>query len=216
MRLDVWSDIACPWCLLGKRRLEKALEGMGPRGKDVEIHWRAFELQPALPTEGAPRSFLEAKLGGPEKLQKAQAHIAGLGKLVGIDYAFEKQERVSNTRLAHRAIALGGALPAEAAAAQTRTALVEAFFRAHFEEGKDISPLATVLDVAARVGVDRAWLERELKGDGGLQEVLEDETMAGELGIGGVPCFVANMKVAVSGAQDVETFQQFLDEAMRG
>lgn len=208
MRLDVWSDIACPWCLLGKRRLEKALEGMGPRGKDVEIHWRAFELQPALPTEGAPRSFLEAKLGGPEKLQKAQAHIAGLGKLVGIDYAFEKQERVSNTRLAHRAIALGGA--------DKRTALIDAFFRAHFEEGKDVSPLATVLDVAASVGVDRAWLERELKGDGGLKEVLEDETMAGELGIGGVPCFVANMKVAVSGAQDVETFQQFLDEAMRG
>lgn len=205
MRLDVWSDIACPWCLLGKRRLEKALALRG-RG-DIEVHWRAFELQPDIPADGLPRSFLEEKLGGRDRLERAQKHIEVLGKEVGVNYAFEKHLRVSNTRLAHRAIALAG---------DKQGALVDAFFRAHFEEGRDISPLSAVLDVAAAAGLDRAWLESELRGEGGLAQVLADEQLAQELGIQGVPCFVAEMKVAVSGAQDVETFQQFLDEAVRG
>lgn len=206
MRLDVWSDIACPWCLLGKRRLEQAL-ALLPAGGSVEVHWRAFELQPTMPADGQPRAFLEKKLGGPERLRRAQLHIAALGKEVGLNYAFDKQERVSNTRLAHRAVALAG---------ERQGALVDALFRAHFEEGRDLSPLPAVLDVAAGVGLDRAWLEAELRGQGGLAAVLADEQLAQELGIAGVPCFVADMKVAVSGAQDTETLRQFLDEAARG
>lgn len=203
MRLDVWSDFACPWCLLGKRRLEHALEGRD----DVDVHWRAYELQPDMPADGQPRSVLERKLGGPERLQQAQARITGLGAAIGLQYAFEKQQRMSNTRLAHRAVALAG---------EHRAALVDALFRAHFEEGLDLSPRSAVVDVAAAVGLDRPTLERALQGDGGLKDVLADQALAGELGIRGVPCFVADMKVSVSGAQEVETFRQFLEEAASG
>lgn len=202
MKLDVWSDIACPWCFLGKRRLEQALAGRS----DVVVQWRAFELQPDLPPDGAPRSFLEAKLGGPERLRSAQAHIAALGAELGISYRFERQARVSNTRLAHRAIAL--APDAE------RADLVDAFYRAHFEEGRDVSPLATVVEIARPfcTGCD---LEAELRGKGGLDDVLADEALARELGIEGVPCFVADMRVAMSGAQGIHTMRKFLDEAGR-
>ena len=200
-RLDVWSDIACPWCFLGKRRLEQALALLpGAPDHGVQVVWRAFELQPAMAPDGAPRAELEKKLGGPERLARAQAHIAALGREVGIAYAFEKQERLSNTRLAHRAIAL--------APEEQRGALVDAFFRAHFEEGRDISPLATVVDIAKGAGVDV-----DLSGDAGLASVLADEQLAAEVGIRGVPCFVLDMRTAVSGAQDVDTLRDFLDTA---
>jgi predicted DsbA family dithiol-disulfide isomerase len=195
MQLDVWSDIACPWCFLGKRRLARALDGR----KDVTVRWRAFELQPGMPAEGGSLAELEKKLGGPERMARAHAHIAKLGADVGITYAFEKRTKLSNTRMAHRAIALA---PPEKA-----DALVDALFRAHFEEGRDLSPRETVEEIARSVGVDVT-----LEGDAGLASVLEDEEMANTLGIGGVPCFVANMRAAVSGAQDVDTLRGFLDD----
>jgi predicted DsbA family dithiol-disulfide isomerase len=196
LQLDVWSDIACPWCFLGKRRLDKALEG---RSGDVVVRWRAFELQPGMSPDGAPLAELERKLGGKERLQRAQAHIAKLGEDVGIRYGFAKQTKLSNTRNAHRAIAL--APPDQA------TALVDALFRAHFEDGVDISPRDVVERIARAAGV-----EVQLDGDAGLASVLADEEMANALGIGGVPCFVANMRAAVSGAQDVETLKAFLQD----
>jgi predicted DsbA family dithiol-disulfide isomerase len=195
LQLDVWSDIACPWCFLGKRRLQRALDGR----KDVVVRWRAFELNPGMPTDGGSIADLEKKLGGPERMARAHAHIAKLGAEVGISYAFDKRTRLSNTRLAHRAIAL--------APPEKVDALVDALFRAHFEEGRDLSPRATVEEIARSVGVDV-----NLDGDAGLASVLEDEDMANTLGIGGVPCFVANMRAAVSGAQDVETLRSFLDD----
>ena len=122
---------------------------------------------------------------------------------MGIHYGFDKRTKLSNTRLAHRAIALAPPDKADA--------LVDAFFRAHFEDGRDLSPRATVEEIARSVGVSVS-----LDGDAGLASVVEDEAMANELGIGGVPCFVANMRAAVSGAQDVATLRAFLadiDEA---
>lgn len=195
LQLDVWSDIACPWCFLGKRRLERALTGR----TDVTVRWRAFELNPGMSADGGPIADLERKLGGRERLARAQAHITKLGAEVGIRYAFDKQTRLSNTRLAHRAIAL--------APAGKANDLVDALFRAHFEEGRDLSPRATVEEIARSLGVDVP-----LEGDAGLASVLEDEQMANDLGIGGVPCFVANMRAAVSGAQDVATLNAFLDD----
>jgi predicted DsbA family dithiol-disulfide isomerase len=195
LQLDVWSDIACPWCFLGKRRLARALDGRA----DVSVRWRAFELNPGMPPDGGSLADLERKLGGAERLARAHAHIAKLGADAGIAYAFDKRTKLSNTRLAHRAIALAPRDKADA--------LVDAFFRAHFEQGRDISPRSVVEDIARSVGVDVS-----LEGDAGLASVLEDEQMANDLGIGGVPCFVANMRAAVSGAQDVDTLKVFLDD----
>lgn len=196
MQLDVWSDLACPWCFLGKRRLAQALRGRA----DVEVRWRAFELNPDFPADGAPRSYLEVKLGGAERLRRAQQGIAALGLEAGIRYAFEKQSRLPNTRLAHRAIAV--------APASQKDALVEALFRAHFEEGLDLSPLDNVLAVSRAAGVPV-----DLEGDAGLAQVLEDEALAAQLGIAGVPCFVADQRTALSGAQDVATMGRFLTAA---
>lgn len=200
VQLDVWSDIACPWCFLGKRRLERALEGRPPRS--VEVRWRSFELNPELPAAGGPIADLERKLGGPERMARAQAHIAKMGLEVGIHYDFKRQTRISNTRLAHCAIQL--------APAAKQSALVDAFFRAHFEDGRDLSPRETVLEIARSVGVGDGKVDLDL--EAGLPHVLEDERMANELGIGGVPCFVADMRAAISGAQDVATMTMFIDD----
>lgn len=199
VQLDVWSDIACPWCFLGKRRLDKALEGK----TGISVRWRAFELDPGMPLAGKPIADLERKLGGPERLARAHAHLEKLGNEIGIRYAFDKRTKLSNTRNAHRAIAL--------APADKKHALVDAFFRAHFEEGVDLSPR----DVVERIARDNG-APVLLDNEAGLASVLEDESMANALGIGGVPCFVANMRAAVSGAQDVDVLRSFLDDVAQG
>jgi predicted DsbA family dithiol-disulfide isomerase len=194
--LDVWSDMVCPWCFIGKRRLAAALEQEEPGS--VEVRWHAFQLQPDIPLEGADAApYFNAKFGGPERVAEMHQRVTDIAAADGLEFHMERQKRAPNTLLAHRAVKLA----ADPAAA------VEALFTAHFVDGEDIGDRDTILRLIP--DLDPAALDR---GDG-AEAVAEDLRMAGEIGINGVPFFVGAMRVAVSGAQDPEVLRQLLAEA---
>ena len=205
--LDVFSDIACPWCFIGKRRLAKALEGR----EDVTVHWRAYQLGPDLPSDGVEAaSYFAKRFGGPEKLQPMFERVESIAREEGLAFDLAGQARVPNTRLAHRVIQL-------CAGMDDGGASVEALFRGQFLEKADVTRLDVILDLLARHApdVDRTRLVMGLGTDGGQRAVESDLALAARLGITGVPTFVGNGAMAISGAQEVGTLRAFLDEAAK-
>jgi predicted DsbA family dithiol-disulfide isomerase len=208
--LDIWSDVACPWCFIGKRRLEAALAQL-PAEERPTIRWHAYQLMPDFPVgESTPaRAMLEKKFGGKERVDGMLEHVRGVARGVGITFDVDRQ-RACNTVLAHRATAVARAHGAEDAA-------VEGFFRAHFEEGKDLAQEDVVVDVlvAAVPGVARDVLRQELSQADVAAAVEADKKEARLIGVQGVPFFVLDERLAVSGAQEPSTFLAFLREGQR-
>jgi predicted DsbA family dithiol-disulfide isomerase len=205
MHIDIVSDVACPWCFIGKRRLERAL-ALRP---DIVAtrSWRAFQLNPDLPREGVPRDlFLAAKFGSARQALRSHAAIAVAGRAEGIDFAFERIRRTPNTFYAHRLIRL-------AAAAGRGDVMVEALFRAYFIDGIDIGDIDSLASIAGRTGIDRNRALAYLASDAGAAEVLADDQRARRRGIHAVPCFVIDRDYAISGAQEPEMFLPLFDLA---
>jgi predicted DsbA family dithiol-disulfide isomerase len=207
MRIDVWSDIACPWCFLGKHRLDEALAHVGG---DHEVVYRAFELNP-----GAPKTYddglthterIARKFGASaEQIETMHARMRGLGEEVGIAFEFDRVQG-GNTFDAHRVVRLGlerGIQPA----------VKERMLRAYFTDGDPIGDRDALVRIAADAGLDASEVRELLAGDRLTDEVRADEAMAQELGITGVPFFVFAGKLAVSGAQPLEVLIQALTRA---
>jgi predicted DsbA family dithiol-disulfide isomerase len=193
LKVEVASDVVCPWCYIGKRRLEKALALLDSEF-DVQISWLPFQLNPDMPKEGMPRAeYRKAKFGSLERSQALDARVIAEGKSEGIDFAFERIRRTPNTLAAHRLIAL----------AENQSAVVDALFKAYFEEAKDIGDPEVLADIAAKCGV-KGWPEQ-------ARDVSELEEGVRELGISAVPTFIFDRKLGVSGAYPPES----LAEAMR-
>ncbi len=205
LELEVWSDIACPWCWLGHRRLGVALEG----ADDVVVRHRAFELSPDMPVEGrSAEEHYTSKFGSLDAIRPAQARIAALGAEIGVPFAFERVVRAPNTRVGHRLVKIAAARGASEVVA------LDALFAAHFSLGADISdPEVAALTVSAVTEIPAAELLDALAADEATAEVVFDEQRAGQLGITGVPLFLvaAAGNLGLSGAQDVEVLQQLLD-----
>jgi predicted DsbA family dithiol-disulfide isomerase len=204
--LDVWADIACPWCFIGHRHLGQVVPA---DGLDVLVRHRAFQLQPDLPPRGAPmRPFFEEKFGGPEAMSEVFAQVKAVGEQVGIAFDFEAMPVAPNTVLAHRALAALAHDPADQRAA------THALFSAYFERGFDVTdPLvvgAVVAEATGRSDVD------ELLGPASLTAVEDDLAHAAALGISAVPTFVADGRIAVQGAQPPEVLRALLDRAAAG
>jgi predicted DsbA family dithiol-disulfide isomerase len=205
MHIDIVSDVICPWCFIGKRRLERALRTRGD--EDVSISWRAFQLNPDMPPGGMPRdAYLAAKFGNPANAARLYATIGEAGAAEGIDFAFERIRRTPNTRDAHRLIRYaarnGGAGP-----------LVEALFVAYFTEGRDIGNRGILAAIAGEQGFDPAAVEPYLESGAGEQEVIAEDRAARRLGINAVPCFIVDGGYAISGAQEPEFFMPLFDLA---
>ena len=192
MQIDIYSDIVCPWCYVGKRRLERALTSIGG---DVHVMWHPFQLNPTMPLEGMDRiTYLKAKFGSLEVFGRMKEQLLAAGVEEGIPFAFEKIHRTPNTFAAHRLVwcsALQG----------KQDEVVEALFRAYFLEGKNIGDLKTLAHAAAEAGLDRAEIENFLVSEKGMVEVKAEEALGRRLGIRGVPYFVLNGRAAISGAQ---------------
>lgn len=199
MRIDVVSDMVCPWCYLGKRRLETALASRPDI--EAEVHWLPFELNPAMPEGGLPRDeYLAARLGGLDALREAQARLTELGAREGITYRFDRIARSPNTRRAH-------ALARIAAEAGRQDATIDALFRGYFESGEDIGNLDTLVRIATGAGLDGVAVEARLRtaGDGPAIEAIEREIRAA--GISGVPFFILDRRLTLSGAQEPQVFE---------
>jgi predicted DsbA family dithiol-disulfide isomerase len=195
--IDIISDVICPWCYIGKRRLEKAVAAFGG---PVNGRWLPFQLNPTMPKEGVSRrEYRTKKFGSWERSQELDARVVAVGKEEGIHFAFDRIERTPNTLDAHRLIGL-----AESNGVQN--AVVEGLFRAYFTEGRDISDRQTLLDVVAEAGLDRHEAEARLNSDDGLEAMKDAGALARRFRVEGVPFFVVNGTLTVSGAQQPDAF----------
>ena len=205
MHIDIVSDVICPWCFIGKRRLERALALRGDT--DVSISWRAFQLNPDMPAGGMPReAYLAAKFGNAANASRLYASIADAGAAEGIPFAFERIRRTPNTRDAHRLIR-------HATLHGRAGPVVESLFVGYFIEGRDIGDRATLTDIAEEVGFEPSHAADYLASGDGLDEVLTEDRSARRLGINAVPCFIVDGGYAISGAQEPEFFMPLFDLA---
>jgi predicted DsbA family dithiol-disulfide isomerase len=203
MHIDIVSDVVCPWCFIGKRRLEKAL-ALRPE-LEPDITWRPFQLNPDMPEGGMARAdYIAAKFGDGSHSRRIHRTIAEAGASVAIDFAFERITRSPNTRNAHRLIrhATGFGLA---------TAVVDRLFAGYFLEGRDIGDLATLVAIAAEAGLDQAEAAAFLQSDAEHDTIIAEDGNVRRLGINAVPCFIFAGQYAVSGAQEPEFFLPVFD-----
>jgi predicted DsbA family dithiol-disulfide isomerase len=207
MKVEIWSDIACPWCHVGKRRFERALASFSHRD-DVEVVWRSFELDPAAPrTHAEPQAELLArKYRVPVAQAEAMnARMTGEARKEGLDFRFDRV-RVGNTFDAHRLIHL-------AATTGLREAMVERLFRAYLSEGEALGDVDVLVRLGAEVGVDADTARAALESDAFADAVRADEARAQAFGISGVPFFAIDERYGVSGAQPPEAILDALRQA---
>ena len=207
MKIEIWSDIVCPWCAIGKRRFESALERFDHRD-DVEVVWRSFELDPTAPAE-RPESLNEhlAAKYGMSVAQAAAMHqqMTATAAQEGLDFRFDRA-RPGNTFDAHRLIHL-------AAEHGLQDAMKDRLLTAYFTEGQPIGDISTLTRLAGEVGVDEVLAKETLSGDAFADAVRADEAEASALGISGVPFFVVDRRYGVSGAQPADLLLEVLDKA---
>jgi predicted DsbA family dithiol-disulfide isomerase len=195
----VISDVICPWCYIGKRRLEKAIAALD-RQHEVRVRWLPFQLNPSMPKEGiSRRDYRIKKFGSWERSLELDAKIVAVGKEEGIHFAFDRIERTPNTVNAHRLIWL-------ADKQGVQDAVVEALFRAYFTDGRDISNHQALIDVVAEAGLDRHQAEDVLNSDDGQEAIKEAGEQARRLRVEGVPFFLIDGKITLSGAQPPDAF----------
>ena len=203
MKIEMISDVICPWCFLGKLRLDKAL-ALVPE-INVEVVYRPFFLDPSIPPEGLSRAeYMRAKFGDRD-LTAMHKPLADAGAKDGVPYHFEKITRTPNTLDAHRLIRW-----AKQFVPDRQAAMKEALLCAYWRDGKDVGDHKVLADIAASVGMDGREVAILLSQDTDKREVMEEVEKAYQLGVSGVPTFVFNSKYGVSGAQEVETLVQVI------
>ena len=201
--IDVVSDVVCPWCYVGKRRLEAALRAAG----EVEVRWRPFQLDATIPAQGLDRqAYMRAKFGDGPRLAEAHARLKTLGEEVGVAFDFAAIRRSPNTLDAHRLIRFAG----EAGAAD---AVVERLFSDYFVHGRDIGDRAVLIEAARACGLDGDAVAARLASGEGSDEVRAEIETAQRDGVQGVPFFIFASKYAVSGAQSEEVLAQAIARA---
>jgi predicted DsbA family dithiol-disulfide isomerase len=205
LRIDVVSDVVCPWCYLGKRRLEHAV-ALVPEVA-VSVHWRPYQLDPSVPPEGMSREdYIVGKFGNLAALNEAHQRLTDYGRAEGVDYHFERITRSANTINAHRVVRW-------ASAEGRQEPMVERLFAAYFGEGRDIGEIAVLADIAGEVGLDRTIIAARLGGDDDRAAVAAEIADAYRIGVTGVPTFILAERYGVVGAQSAETLAGAIRQA---
>ena len=208
LRIDLVSDVVCPWCIIGWRQFQQALAEREER-IDLELHWHAFELNPDMPPEGQNlREHVAAKYGAsPEQSDKARQRLADLGASLGFTFNYSDDTRMVNTFKAHQLLHW-------AAEQGCQTELKEALFAAFFTDGRDVSDSEVLADVCAGVGLDRDEALAVLSEARFARSVRDDQRQWVEQGIQAVPTFVVNQQYMVQGAQEAVAFGRMLDKLL--
>ena len=207
MKIEIWSDIACPWCYVGKRRFERALADF-PHAEDIEVVWRSFELDSSAPQrqEGRQAELLARKYGVPlDRAEAMNANMTAEAKKEGLDFHFERVQ-VGNTFDAHRLIHF-------ADAHGKRGEMVERLFRAYLTDGEALGDRDVLVRLAADIGLDSDSVRSALTGNAFVDAVRADQERARMFGISGVPFFAIDEKYGVSGAQPPAALLEVLDQA---
>ena len=204
MRIEVWSDVVCPWCYLGKRRLEEAIDGLD-FADELEIRWRAFQLDPTATAEPQDLEHAIDRKYGPGAFRAMSTRLGALGREVGIDYRFDLAQRVTSVPALLLVAWVEASLGDDAAAR-----LHERLFRAYFTEGANIAEPANLVDWAVEVGADRELAGEAVATGAGREQLVADLEAAAERQITGVPAFVIEDLHLIPGAQDVDTMRTLL------
>ena len=208
LTIEIYSDVVCPWCYIGKRRLERALDQLNGAAR-ARITWRPYQLNPTIPEDGMDRTtYLAAKFGSLDAFRQMEEHVLSAGAAERIPFALEKVARTPNTFLAHR-------LMWYAEQQGCQDAVVESLFRGYFTEGADIGSVPVLGQLAGRAGLDAAVVESFLHSEEGATEVKAEETVGHRLGIRGVPYFVINGSISISGAQPPDIFVSAIQQTQK-
>lgn len=208
VRIDVVSDVVCPWCFIGKHRLEKAL-ALKP-DIPVEVHWHPYFLNDWIPREGMSRAdYLTTKFGSPERYAGIAERVTAAAASEGLDYAMDKISRQPNTLDAHRLIRWAGGI---GKSAEMKQKLMDLYFT----EGADLTNRAVLVQAAADIGLDPDDVSEALASDQDVEQVSQEAQSAKEAGIEGVPCFIFGGRFAVSGAQAPEYLAEAIERLAQG
>lgn len=205
MKLDVVSDTVCPWCYIGKKRLDQALEMHG--GEGITLVWRPFQLDATIPPGGVDRKTYMEKKFGAERAKEVGNTIREFGNAVGIDFRFDLIEKSPNTMDSHRLIRWAGT-------AGCQNEMVGILFRRYFEQGEDIGSHDVLVDAAGEAGMDTDIVRDLLSKDADRDLIAREDAMAREIGIQGVPSFVINSQWVVTGAQEPETLVRMFNKLL--
>lgn len=212
LHLDIVSDTICPWCWVGKRRLAAALPDLQAHGIAVEVTWRPFQLNPAMPKEGADRrAYRSAKFGSWERSQALDAQVAAAGAGDGLAFRHDLMARTPNTLASHVLIRLAH----QTGGAVLQDRVVEALFAAYFQHGRDVGSHEVLADLAEEAGMDRARALAHLADPANSEAVMLDADLAQGLGLDGVPSVVFDGHLLFSGAQPTSVIVRMLREAAR-
>jgi len=205
IKVDIVSDVVCPWCFIGKRRIEKAMTALNHEF-DFEVSYLPFELNPQTPKEGFnQKEYLAKKFGSEEKYDQITSHVTSVAAGEGLQFNFDKQLISPNTKDAHRVIWF-------AKKEGKQFEAKEAFMKAYFEQGVDLTKKENIVAVASSVGLDAARVISLLDSQEGLQEVNELEQLNYQRGVSGVPFYIINNQYGISGAQPSDVFIQALKQ----
>ncbi|UKE74565.1 DsbA family oxidoreductase [Xanthomonas graminis] len=200
MRLDIWSDVVCPWCWIGKRRLQQGIAALGADAPALQIHWHPYLLDPDAGTEPVPlRKAYEAKFGGAARTEQILAQTQATARAEGLPFDFDRGQVQVTTLPAHRLLWL-------AAREGDAEAVAEALFHAHFAEGRNLAEAGTLLAAGAAGGLPAARVQALLDGDEGLAEIQAQLQQAQAMGIRAVPTYLIDGRHTIQGAQPPEVF----------
>ena len=199
LHIDVVSDVICPGCFIGKRRLEKAIAALDGQ-HEVRVRWLPFQLNPTMPREGVGRKeYRTEKFGSWERSLELDAQMVAVGDTEGIHFAFDRIERTPNTLEAHRLIWL-------ADQQGVQDTVMEALFAAYFTDGSDIGKRQMLIDIVSEAGLERHRAEAMLNSDEGMDAIKEAEELSRRHRVDGVPFFIINGRITLGGAQPPEAF----------
>jgi predicted DsbA family dithiol-disulfide isomerase len=207
IKVDIWSDVQCPWCYIGKRKFEAAVAGFDG---EVDVEYHSFELAPDTPVDfdGSPKDYLAQRKGvSPEQVDQMLARVTGIASSVGLEYDYDHVHQTNTIKaheLLHYAKSRGRQLD-----------MKERLLKAHFVDGRHVGRIDDLADLAAEIGLDRDEVVRVLTDNTYLADVKADVAQAEAYGINGVPFFVFDEKYGVSGAQDPATFANVLEQVVR-
>ena len=217
LTIDIVSDVVCPWCYIGKRKLEAALAL--PEAADLpplQIRWHPFQLNPDLPEAGMPRKqYLEEKFGGPARAAEIYARVHAAGAAVGLDLNFDAIKQQANTLAAHALIAFAQEDKRNGPDNAVGNQIKERLMQAYFVEGRFIGSLDVLAQIAVEAGLDGDAARAYMGDPANRAAVAQADAQARQRGVGGVPFFIFNQKVAVSGAQDPQTLLAVMQQALR-
>ncbi len=216
LTIDIVSDVVCPWCYIGKRKLEAALASPEAAGlPPIEIRWHPFQLNPDMPSAGVPRKqYLEDKFGGTERAAEIYARVGAAGKAVGLNLNFDGIKQQANTLLAHALISYAQQSAQNDSANTLGNDVKERIMKAYFVDGLFIGSIDVLVDIAVAAGLQAAAVREFLNDPAERDAVSQADAQARQMGVSGVPFFIFNQKVAVSGAQEPEALLAAMQQAL--